>query len=75
MNVQRAESKGACSAWSEWSEPVNLAGVNTSFNEQNAFLSRDELTLYFTSTQPGGHGNLDLWVAHRPTRDSDWGTR
>jgi WD40 repeat protein len=52
---------------------VNLVGVNSSFNEQNAFLSRDERTLYFTSVRPGGHGNLDLWVTQRPTRASDWG--
>ena len=71
MNAER-RTKGACAVWSEWSEPVNLVGVNTPFNEQNAVLSSDELTLYFTSNQPGGHGNLDLWVAQRSTRDSEW---
>src|SRR5262245_8460951 len=73
MNVQRLESRRTCAVWSGWSEPVNLMGVNTPFNEQNAVLSSDELTLYFTSNQPGGHGNLDLWAAQRPTRDSEWG--
>ena len=68
-----AESQDACVEWSDWSEPVNLLGVNSPFNEQNPFLSRDELTLYFTSVRPGGHGNLDLWVAQRRTRNSDWG--
>jgi hypothetical protein len=57
---------------SEWSNPVNLGSVNSPFNEQNAFLSKDELTLYFTSNRPGGLGNLDIYVSHRASVYSAW---
>lgn len=72
-NPRGVESRVPGSAWSEWSEPVNLGAVNSAFNEQNPFLSKDELTLYFTSNRPDGHGNLDIWVAHRTSRDDNWG--
>jgi hypothetical protein len=57
---------------SEWSPPVNLGAVNSPFNEQNVFLSKDELTLYFTSDRPGGLGDLDIWVSQRASVDSPW---
>jgi len=57
---------------SEWSEPLNLGSVNSPSNEQNAFLSKDELTLYFTSDRPGGLGNLDIYVSHRGSVDGAW---
>ena len=58
----------------EWSPPVHLATVSSPVNEQNAFLSKDELSLYFSSVRPGGLGNLDIWVAHRESPESEWGT-
>jgi len=57
---------------STWSDPVNLGAVNSLSNEQNAFLSKDELTLYFTSDRPGGLGGLDIYVSHRASVDSAW---
>jgi len=65
-------ARASTSEWSDWSEPVNLGAVNSSSNEQNAFLSKDGLTIYFTSDRPGGLGSLDLWVAHRASIQSDW---
>jgi Tol biopolymer transport system component len=56
-----------------WSPPVNLGSINSSANEQNAILSRDGLSLYFTSDRPGGAGNLDLWVAQRTSSEDPWG--
>lgn len=56
----------------EWSEPKNLGAVNSPFNEQNVFLSKDELTLYFTSDRPGGLGDLDIWISQRESVDSPW---
>jgi hypothetical protein len=39
----------------EWSSPINVGPpVNTEYNDNYAFLSRDELTMYFTSDRPGG---------------------
>jgi WD40-like Beta Propeller Repeat len=60
-------------AKSDWSEPVNLgAAINSPFSEANVFLSRDELTLYFSSNRPGGFGGLDIYVSHRASVYSAW---
>lgn len=72
------------SAWSEWSEPIHLdAPVNSSCQDQNPTLSKDELALYFMSNRRGGFGTdtpdgcqdtNDIWVAQRASRDSPWET-
>src|SRR5690349_7758050 len=50
-------------AGSEWSPPVNLGPVvNSSAGEQNATLSKDGLSLYFSSNRAG---TLDIWVSRR----------
>jgi Tol biopolymer transport system component len=59
-------------SWSAWSEPENLSTVNSPFNDQNAVISPDGRALFFTSNRPGGHGNLDLWMADRPTSAAPW---
>jgi len=57
-------------ASSDWSEPVNLGPViNSAANEQNATLSGDGLSLYFSSNRADGLGLLDMWVAHRECTD------
>ena len=54
------------SALDAWSTPVNLGNtINTTFSEQNAYLSSDRLTLVFTSDRPGGFGGTDLYVSTR----------
>jgi len=56
-----------------WSEPVNVAyPINTEFNDTYAILSRDGLTMYFTSDRPGGLGGDDLWVAKRESLSDPW---
>ena len=56
-----------------WATPVNLGPrVNSSDDEFYANLSTDGLTLYFSSSRPGGLGMLDIWMAHRPNRDGNW---
>ena len=61
--------------FSEWSEPVNLGPVVNAASTDNApALSPDGLSLYFSSDRPGGLGNFDLWVSHRASHDSPWGT-
>src|SRR2546425_8336215 len=58
----------------EWSTPVNVGPpLNTAYNDNYAVLSRDELTIYFTSDRPGGLGLEDLWFATRASVDSPWG--
>jgi WD40 repeat protein len=62
-------------ARSEWSAPVNLGPtINSAFTENLAELSKDGLSLYFTSDRPGGYGALDLWVSQRSNVDKPWGT-
>jgi len=56
-------------AGSEWSEPVNLAAINTGAAEAQATFSPDELSLYFQSDRTG---DPDIWVSHRACRECDW---
>jgi hypothetical protein len=57
-----------------WTTPVNLgAPVNSPDYEGEPSVSRDGLSLYFSSTRPGSLGDSDLWVATRPTTDAPWG--
>jgi WD40 repeat protein len=56
-----------------WSQPVNLgAAINTSFDDMHPSLSKDSLSLYFSSNRPGGAGLLDLWVSQRDSLDDAW---
>jgi Tol biopolymer transport system component len=60
--------------FSGWSEPEHLGPPNRDGSaEQGASVSRDGLTLYFTSTRPGGLGGFDIWVSQRAREDEAWG--
>jgi len=49
-----------------WSAPVNLGSpLNTTSIDNNANLSSDRKTLFFSSDRPGGSGGLDLYVTTR----------
>jgi hypothetical protein len=60
--------------WEEvWSTPLNLGPViNTAADENTPALSKDGLTLYFSSTGAGGQGKSDIWVTHRADDDGPW---
>jgi WD40 repeat protein len=63
--------------YSNWSAPVNLgATINSSFNETAPTLSKNGLSLYFTSNRPCGEGDvvldLNIWVAHRRSSERPW---
>ena len=61
---------------SAWSEPVSLGStINSAFNDQQAALTKDGLTLYFASNRPGtpGPGPNDIWVAHRDCLECPFG--
>jgi len=64
---RRAETFG------DWSTPVNVASLNTDSNDMYAVLSKDELTVYFTSDRSGSIGLDDLWFATRESVDALWG--
>jgi len=61
--------------YGDWSAAFNVGPpVNTAdYNDTYAILSRDELTMYFTSDRPGGLGGDDLWFTTRASRDDPWG--
>lgn len=54
------------SALDAWSTPVNLGiTVNTTSIDNNANLSSDRMTLFFSSDRPGSLGGLDLYMTTR----------
>lgn len=60
-----------------WSAPVHLpAPINSTFIDQAATLSKDDLSLYLTSSRPCGAGDVvedsNIWVAHRGSVDAPW---
>jgi hypothetical protein len=60
--------------FSDWSEPVNLGPiVNSLSSDQQPAISKNGLSLYFTSNRPGGLGGFDLQVAQRKSVDDPWG--
>lgn len=61
--------------YSDWTTPVNLGPlINTAYNDQHPAISKDGLSLYFTSNRPGGYGADDLWVSQRASVDAPWGS-
>lgn len=49
--------------------------TNSTGNETNATISSNGLSLFFTSNRiAGGQGGSDIWVAHRASLTSPWGT-
>jgi hypothetical protein len=58
----------------DWSAPVNLGPViNSTFTDLGPAISRNGLSLYFSSDRPGGPGGGDIWVAQRENQDASWG--
>jgi WD40-like Beta Propeller Repeat len=65
--------------YSNWSAPANLgATVNSSFTETAPTLSKDGLSLYFSSNRPCGDGDavldLNIWVARHGSPEEPWDT-
>jgi hypothetical protein len=68
-------------SFGEWSSAVPLeslpgssSAVSTEFLDGCPIQSPDGLSLYMASTRPGGHGGIDIWVAHRSSTDEGFGT-
>jgi hypothetical protein len=60
--------------YSDWSALINLGPtVNSAFVDRGPAISKDGLSLYFTSTRPGGVGGEDIYVSQRQTSDDEWG--
>jgi hypothetical protein len=54
-------------------EPTEVPNVNSSSHDFQPSLSADGLSLFFTSTRPGGLGGRDIWVTTRQMTEDDWG--
>ncbi len=52
--------------------PVLLPGLKATFSDANPVLSTDLLTIYFSSSRPGGKGQGDIWVSTRASSSNDW---
>ena len=60
--------------FSDWAAPVNLGPiVNSTVEDVDPFITKDGLSLYFSSPRPGGYGGYDIWVSHRASVDDPWG--
>jgi hypothetical protein len=59
--------------YSAWSAPINLGAViNSSLSDQGPAISKDGLSLYFTSNRSGGIGGFDMYVSQRASVDDPW---
>lgn len=54
--------------------PAQVTGIASTATEDRAWLSPDELTMYFSSDRKGGLGGFDVWVAHRELREAAFAT-
>ena len=64
----------AVSTFSDWSSPVNLGPVvNSTSGDFAPAVSKNGLSLYFSSDRAGSLGASDIWVAQRNSGDDPWG--
>lgn len=66
---------GGAPAFSPWAEPENLGCmVNSPFDDTGPAISKNGLSLFFSSNRPDGSaGGVDLWVSRRASVDDAWG--
>ena len=65
------------SAWTTAQKIDEIGGNSSELNTPSLdgcpILSPDGLSLYMASNRPGGHGLLDIWVAHRTSKGQPFG--
>jgi Tol biopolymer transport system component len=67
-------SPATAQKFSEWSAPINLGPtINSPSAEYGPAISKNGLSLYISSTRPGGEGSADIWVSQRTSLDAPWG--
>jgi hypothetical protein len=54
-------------------KPTKVPNINSSYRDLKPSVSADGLSLFFTSTRPGGVGGMDIWVTTRQTTNNPWG--
>jgi hypothetical protein len=64
----------ASAQFTEWSPPVNLGPVvNSQYHEIAVEVSKNGLSMYYTTYRPNGAGGWDLWVSQRASIAAAWG--
>lgn len=59
--------------YSDWSTPVNLGAViNSGLSDQGPAISKNGLSLYFTSNRSDSLGGFDMYVSQRISVDDPW---
>src|SRR5712691_3981996 len=59
---------------SPWETPINVGTpINSTAADGAPVLSIDGHLLFFHSNRPGGHGGVDIWMAHRTDPKDDFG--
>jgi len=64
----------------DWTDPVDVAELNTAARDTRTAFRKDGLEMYITSMRPGsvadttGALSLDIWVSTREKRQDAWGT-
>src|SRR5215475_4644918 len=66
-----ATTQPRCSPTAAFGHPVALMSLNTANNEEQAKLSPDELTVYFS--RDDGSGNYDIYQATRASKTAAFG--
>jgi hypothetical protein len=60
--------------FSPWGTAAMVDNVNVPDAQDGCPIeSPDGLSLFMASTRPGGQGGIDIWVAHRDSKDASWG--
>lgn len=73
--VGLAQAGGDVKEFTDWSAPVNLgATINSSSADSCVSISKDGLTLIFSSLRGNTGMNRDLYVATRSSAAAAWGT-
>jgi len=76
----RSEGVGSRDLWrarrqnarSPFDPPTELRALNTPDLELSPWLTRDDLTLLFASSRPGGSGGTDIWISTRENSAVDF---
>jgi hypothetical protein len=66
-------AKPRCNPTADFGKADPLDSLNTDLDDEHAELSADELTIYFSSTRPGGMGGYDIYFATRPSISAPFG--
>ncbi len=54
--------------------PVLVPELSSAYSDQRPQISHDGRTIFFQSDRPGGKGDIDIWVATRPSVFESWTT-